>query len=263
MSKLRWTYLCILLGPSLWAQEGPLKNYTIQGFFTGKNLYIQNVFHKKAGLFCVVGVYVNKKIVIERPKISALEVSLAELPKYSKVEVSILHRPSCVPRVLNPEVLSLTKSSAFKYISVQENKIIWTMESEAQSASYAIEFLNGDQWETEATLTGHAQDLSTYTYTPTTFSPGGNKFRVKYVSKTQELYSSPVEILLEEKVITFTPEIVIDKMRLSERAYFEILDETQQHVLLEGELQEIPLRLLASGNYFIVLEGKIYPFVKK
>ena len=263
MRKLGWMCVYAWLVCPLLAQETSSQHYVIQGMVTGKNLYIQNVFYQKAGTFCVVGVYVNNKIVIERPKISALEVPLAHLPKYSKVEVAIRHYTSCTPRVLNPEVLSPSKATAFKHIDVQNHKIIWTMESEVPEASYVIEFLNGDQWEVESTLTGHAKDSSTYLYTPTTFSPGGNKFRVKYVTQTQTLYSPPIEILLEEKIITFTPEIVIDKMTLSERTYFEILDHMQQHVLLEGEAQEIPLRLLPSGSYFIVLDGKVYPFSKK
>ena len=60
----------------------------------------------------------------------------------------------------------------------------------------------------------------------------------------------------------FFPEVVTDKMTLSDFAHFEILNELGE-VILEGKGKVISLRLLKAGDYFIVLEDQEYPFVKK
>ena len=232
-----------------------------KGRYNGENLFLQNPLHKPPRHFCIEEIYLNDRLVAQSPRSSAIEVRFDHLPPRSEIDIRILHKNTCLPKVINPEVLSIKPIIRFLYMHTYDHKLHWKIKGEEPNAGYQVEYLNGGVWDIEATLEAGA-DSSKYTHSPTNFLPGVNKYRVQYISPNVRRYSSDVEILLEEKLITFTPEVVRDQMTLSERTYFEILDE-KQNLLLQGEAKQIPLKRLKAGNYFIVLDGKLYPFVKR
>ena len=253
---LFWPFLCWLYS---FAQENT-QEIRIEGRYNGKNLFLQNPIHKSYDSFCIEEIQLNSEVLLRSPRSSAVEIRLDHLPFRAAVHIRILHKKSCRPKVINPEVLLRVGYTTFSYFYSKENKLYWRTEGEEPDASYTVEFLNGDAWEKEATIL--RSDLSAYMYSPKQLVEGVNKFRVKYSSSTFSLYSTDVEILLRETIITFSPQVVRDRMTLSERTYFEILD-AKQNIILKGTATRIPLRKLKPGDYFIVLDGKTYPFVKR
>lgn len=248
----------LLVQSSLQAQAQEIR---IQGRYRGENLFLQNPLHQSYDTFCINEVRLNGQLIVQAPRISAVEIKLQHLPQQAKVTILIRHKTRCQPKILNPEALKTVGKASFSTFYVQENTLFWKVKDEEPDAQYIVEYLNGDTWDIEASLP-KSPDSSSYTYVPTTLVAGVNKFRIRYLSSTFYRYSTDIEILLKEKIITFSPQVVQDKMTLSERSYFEILNASQS-LILQGETQVIPLRKLKPGDYFIVLDGKLYPFVKR
>ena len=242
-----------------WAQE--VSEIHLQGLYNGRNLFVQNPLYKQSKHLCVEEIYLNDQIVMQMPSSSAIEVRMEDLLTRAEVDIRIIHKSSCRPEVLNPEVLSVVPLVRFEYLYLRDNKLCWKIQGEEDAAHYQIEYVSGGAWEKEATVAAGA-DSAVYVYAPINFLPGVNKYRVQYISPNCRLHSSDVEILLDDKLITFNPAVVRDQMTLSERTYFEILDAHQQ-LIIKGEARQIPLRRLKPGDYFIVLDGKLYPFVKR
>ena len=255
---LVWTLWCAEISAG-WAQNMPEMHF--QGLYNGQNVFLQNPLHRPSGAFCIEKVYLNDRLVAQMPRSSALEVRLSDLSMRAEVDIRIIHKATCQPQVLNPEVLSIVPLVRFEYLYVRDNKLCWKVMGEEAGARYQIEYVDNGVWEKEATIDIKAE-TSDYVYAPTHFLPGVNKYRIQYISKNYRLHSSDVEILLDDKLITFSPSVVQDHMTLSEYTYFEILDAAEQ-VVIKGDGKRIPLRRLKPGDYFIVLEGKMYPFVKR
>ncbi|MBB5395862.1 hypothetical protein [Mucilaginibacter sp. AK015] len=79
----------------------------IDGIYTGHNLYVKNPYSNFGETFCVYEVKVNGMTTSDAFESSAFEIDLS---KYSfnlgdAVRVVIYHRNSCLPEILNPEVL--------------------------------------------------------------------------------------------------------------------------------------------------------------
>ena len=251
-----WLFLWIPYG---FAQTNSEKMH-LEGIYNGKNLFLQNPMYKTYGTFCVDELRLNGQVLLREPKSSAVEIKLSHLALRTAVDIQILHKSNCLPKILNPEVIRRTGYTTFLYFYAQDNKLYWRTQGEESDAYYVLEQFDGDAWTAEANIT--RADSATYAYTPTSLLAGTNKFRIKYVSSRFSRYSTDVEILLKEKIITFSPRVVKDRMTLSEYTYFEILN-SKQKVILKGEAKKIPLRKLRPGDYFIVLDGEVYPFIKR
>jgi len=100
----------VLNVPGVWAQD----TLYVEGVYRGKDLYIQNPYLNVEGAFCIESVLLNGELMMEMPAVSAVKVDLSDLQIDDPVHIAIVHNGSCMPRVLNSEVLE--PGNSFRFI---------------------------------------------------------------------------------------------------------------------------------------------------
>ena len=255
-----WAICLILWGVLDEGREvyGQRQSLRIEGVYQGENLFIQNPLDEK-GSFCIHDIQINGEEVLHEPKRSAIALDFTSYSLQTVLRVLITHRAGCVPLCLNAEVLRMGGGFAFTQVLLREDTLCFSVKGEAMGSAYAIERIYGEEWSLLMRIL--SKGASTYCVLPT-WVEGHNKLRICYESGSLRRCSSGIEHIYQPPIITFFPEVVTDKMTLSNFAHFEILNEFGE-LILEGKGKVISLRLLKAGDYFIVLEDQEYPFVKK
>lgn len=77
-----------------------------EGYYEGKNIYLQNPFCKDGINFCVDSVLVNGKRTIDKINASAFEVDFSrlDLKIEDRIVLTVYHKVDCLPKILNPTV---------------------------------------------------------------------------------------------------------------------------------------------------------------
>ena len=240
------------------------KTFTLKGICKGEDLWIQNPFLVGEDRFCIVHVRINGQTLVREPKLSALRIDLQHFSLYQPLKLVITHDPNCQPLVLNPEALSEKPAFRFLSVAIHGDSLIWQVRDEDKQGKYVVErLLQEDEWETLQTVPVERKGMErSYSIFPEQFQ-GYNKFRVQYHASDKKVLSAEVENFHKgSEGIDFEPYLVKDKITLSESSYFEILN-AKEEVILKGTTKVIPLRKLKPGDYYIVLQGELLPFVKK
>ncbi|MFY0627275.1 MAG: hypothetical protein JXR07_13325 [Reichenbachiella sp.] len=235
----------------------------LTGVFIGKGLYIQNPYNADSGQFCIQEIKINDKDAKANLRLTAINIPFTGFDLYTPVSVSIIHGDSCKPRIVNPD--AILYHSAFKFDSLVINDSImhWYTKGDKAGAKYFIEKLDVDRWDVvkELRSKGRFQGAQ-YVYFPE-HDDGGNKYRIKYkLPNGRYLYSMELEHYHYPEGVSFSPRVVKDVINLSRIARYEIMN-IDGEVILQGESKKIPLRLLAPGNYSIIIEGDEDTFIKK
>ncbi|MCY4418500.1 MAG: hypothetical protein OXB93_01475 [Cytophagales bacterium] len=244
------------------------KIYSLSGVYKGENLWVQNPFLPKTQEFCVQQVRLNGKTILKDIKLSAFQIDmdmyLRSRNLYDPVRISLVHEEDCVPHVPNVEVISPDASFLFTSVFISADTLYWEVRDEAPKAEYLVERLQEvGRWEHQTRVPVDRIGMERSYFVIPEFKTGLNKFRIRYISPDQEdILSMFTETHYAAKEINFYPLPVKDKMTLSKKTYFEILN-LKNEVLLKGDVRVIPLRRLPPGSYYIVLDGRKYPFVKR
>jgi len=79
----------------------------IEGYYFGKNLYVQNPFNCGGTGFCVRHASVNGSVSTDEISSSAFEIDFSrhQLRIGDPIIIKMKHEWSCIPKVLNPEVV--------------------------------------------------------------------------------------------------------------------------------------------------------------
>ncbi len=80
----------------------------LKGIYKGKNLYVQNPFSDcHSNGFCTIKYTVNGNMTADAVESSGYEIdlSLFRLKLGENVEIRIEHKTTCLPKILNPEVI--------------------------------------------------------------------------------------------------------------------------------------------------------------
>lgn len=237
----------------------------LQGTYNGKNLYIQNPYLGELKTFCTEKVLVNDREVFNNPKVSAFSIDLSYLNLGDLVVVRILYRDGCEPKIVNPQVLSITKLG-FRFLDAQadNNSLVWSTKGEQTLGSFVIERLHLKRgWLEFSTLTAKGNiDYNQYSVAPTHY-PGENKYRIKYTNdQGKEYYSVQFAFTSTDDPITFTPTSVTTKITLS-RATDYIITDMNGNELRKGRGKVIQVQDLRAGLYFLNIENRAERFIKK
>ena len=254
--------LTILSIVPAWAQYDSL---VIKGTYQGKPLYVQNPFVREAGGFCIQQVLLNRFTLLNAPRASAVRIAPADagLRVGDKVEIIILHHRGYMPKVLNPEVIIFAQPFSFVYTTAGEESLRWAAKGAASGGSFSIQRAEPDGWHELASKYA-VPGIEEQAYEQSiSHQPGENEYRILYTdNEGQEKESNPFLYTKNLPPVTFSPTRVSDQITLSRKAFFEILDE-QGNQILKGEMDQIPLRRLRPGTYFIVLDGERNVFYKQ
>lgn len=257
--------IILLLSISPFLIKAQTDTTSLTGVYKGHSLYIQNSYEVKYDAFCIEDIYINKKIQRLNLNLSAIKVNFKGVDLFTPVSVQVVHGDSCKIRIVNPEAVLYHTSFKFDSLYLNDSIMHWYTKGDKRDGMFIVEKLhNEDYWEEVKRIRAKGRfDGAQYVYFPE-HEAGGNKFRIRYeLPNGRFLYSKEMEFSYYPDPITFSPKVVQDEIILSRSSIYEIMD-SGGNVILRGQGDEIPLRLLKPGDYSIVLEGQpAETFIKK
>ena len=234
----------------------------LEGIYQGENLFVQNPFGLSDKEFCITEIQVNGEIVTSNPKISALEVDLSGFEINDPLVIKILHHDNCIPHILNPRVVVFKREFKFLSVLATQDHIQWITLGEKGNGEHTIERLEESEWrELDKVQLKGGFDVNEYKQ-GVIHNVGRNKYQIRMTDVTgQEILSQEFEFLIDKPPITFSPVRVTDRITLSEKAFYEVLD-LEENQITKGTGRVIKLKGLPPGEYYINIEGKRQKFYK-
>lgn len=236
----------------------------LSGAYQGKDVFVQNPYNRSSSSFCTEKVFVNDRLVIENPKVSAFKIDLSYLSINDLVVIRIEHAEGCRPTIINQYVLKTVSDFKFLSAEVDNNSIRWTTFGEKQAGQFEVQRETTKlEWDKVGAVDGK-QNLADNLYAlPAAHIKGQNKYRVKYSTITGfEAYSLDLYYTKADTLITFRPAIVTSQITLSDSAAFKVLD-FQGKLVKQGSGREILLMNLKPGEYFLEIQNRKEKFIKK
>ncbi|MDH5399794.1 MAG: hypothetical protein OEX02_16700 [Cyclobacteriaceae bacterium] len=239
----------------------------LQGVYRGKDIFVRNPYNPASHSFCTSKIFVNDKLVVDQPKVSAIKVSLSHLQSGDIVVVKIIYLDGCTPVVVNPHVLQ--EPTGFRFLSsmASNNSIDWETQGEQEEGMFVVE-----QWVVKPRTEGWEKliempakgDLGRNRYSALPdHVPGENKYRIRYDRVEREpVYSLEVKYTSTKNPITFYPFAVTTQITFSEEVAYEITDRNGR-LMKKGEGRTVVLQELRPGEYYVHFQNRTEKFVKK
>jgi len=244
---------------------------SIEGYFQGNNVYIENPANADGFGFCINKISVNGDLVPAATgnEVVAINLKLLNLKIGSPVLIIIYHESGCKPMFINPEVLR-TKST-FKIIDInidRNGKLEFKTINEQGKLPFLIEQYKWDKWVKIGEISGNgSKSEQNYSFLISPHS-GENKIRISqidntnsirssktttFLSKMPEVYKSPTKV--KTQINFYTAESNIIKTR------FEIFD-AYGNILKKGYNHLVDCSNLVNGLYYINYDNKTEKFIK-
>ena len=238
---------------------------TLHGNYQGIGLFVQNP----------CGLYTDQIIIVNGEQLntdiaSAYEIILADATSVreigDKIDILIIHSLDCLPRVLNPEVL--TPRSSFDIISMSVDSLgalKWTARHETGKLNYDIEQFIWKKWRIVSVQPEKSAGENSYTV-KVRLHYGKNLFRIKQVDYSRRpRYSSKVETISKALKVTVQDTIIKNnKVIFSDTTFYQIIDPfdnilgigTGIEVDLKNYSKGVPLKLNYDGRSTMIQKGK-------
>ena len=240
-----------------------------QGYYQGKNLFIENEFLKDFNHHCVTNVYVNSKHLLDHPEESVVEVDLSSFNVGDTLNFRIYHKKGCKPTFVNRKDVEVpTHHFAYTSITVNENNVRWETKGEEPIGKFSLQQMLNKTWKDVKFIRGTGTlSVNTYT-TPGHHLAGSNLYRVKYRSSTGVVaYSKEVVYQSDKSAIIFYPKRVIDFITFDSDDHREVefaVYDLDDKFLFKGQGILIDCRGLPSSQFYILkYENKEERFYKK
>ena len=263
LSMLKKGGLCLValfVLSSIHAQETSQMETNLAGVFQNKTLFIQNPYNRNLNAFCIKEIQINEKPVQMNYNLSALKIDFEGFDAYTPVKVRILHKDTlCAPIIINPEAVLFHTIFRFSEIALTDSALYWYTKGEREVGEFEIEKLYLGIWVDQEIIqaTGKYEGEG-YSFYPD-LEEGSNKYRIRYNfpsgSRIDHLYSTEVEFEFYPERVEFKPKSAKTKLYLSRSTHYEIYDQGNS-LVLEGQGNEIDVRVLRRGNYVIYFNGK-------
>lgn len=238
---------------------------TIEGYYQGKNLFVQNPFNDNE--FCVVSVFVNNSKVISYPKVSAFEVDLSSLAINTPITIKILHRNNCKPKVLNKQVVMSKSRFAFTSMNVDKDAVNWSSKGEKLGGVFFLQRLSiNNSWDTVEEIECKGNLSASYYSWDAQHVAGVNQYRIKFVEEDGLIfYTKTVEIKNIREPITFYPRRVSDIITFVSKSpvVYAIYDKNGKKVKYGKGVTVNCESLPVDDHYTIVYDNQKKTFYKK
>lgn len=171
---------------------------TVSGKYQGQNVYVQNPFTVDKNKYCTEGVYVNSKLILDNPTVSAFEIDLSYLPLNTPVVIKIVFKENCSPQVVNPQVIEVNDAFRFLASWIEAATINWITENEPASSHYFIERLEEQEWVEVAETPAKGEPINNFYKLTVPLTENVNIYRIKLIQPEGiELYSEEIKFLSE------------------------------------------------------------------
>jgi hypothetical protein len=229
---------------------------TLSGVYRGRDIFVQNPYLNAEGSYCITSILVNGKQIIEAPATSAVKIDLTDFAIDAQVDIIVNHHTSCLPKILNPEVLNT--GSGFQYLQVMADdaSISWVTTGELPGdGKYILEKLKLDGWIPIDSVHGKGNlDNNQYSIGVDHYA-GDNRFRLRYRYGGEDVLSEEFEFYSDLEPITYYPEgTVYDLISLSRPTDY-VIKNYEGEVLLKGVGQDINVESLPYGELKLIIEN--------
>jgi hypothetical protein len=243
---------------------------SLEGYYQGKNVHIQNPSDGSGFGFCITKIYVNGDLIPINLNSSTISIQLTtmKMTQDEPVFIVIHHGDECIPKIVNPEVL-LPKST-FQLVSINSTSngnLSWTTTNESGKLNYLIEQYKWDKWVEVGEVQGLGESGNN-SYSFNLFPHSGlNEVRVSQIDNTLKKRSSKsVTFTSIVSKVTKTPTKVKDFIyfKSSEKVietYFEVFD-AYGNILKSGKGSKIDCRNLLNGLYYLNFDNTTEKFIK-
>lgn len=164
-------------------------NFSIEGHYQGKKLYVQSPESEDGFGFCINKVTLNGDVIPVDIYASAFQIDLSEYDIQIGEEVIIVfeHDLGCRPKLLNPEVLRPASTFVLQDITcTAEGVLTWSTKEESGKLNYLIEQYKWNKWVVVGEVNGTGvPELSNYTFNILPHS-GENTIRVSQIDNTSK-----------------------------------------------------------------------------
>ena len=238
---------------------------TLEGYYQGKNLFVQNPYSD--GEFCVVSVFVNNSKLISYPKVSAFEIDLSNLALNTPITIKILHRNECKPKVLNEAVIMSQSRFAFTSVNVDRDALNWSSKGETIGGKFLIQRLNiNNMWEDLETIACKGNLSASYYTWDSEHCTGLNQYRVKFIEEDGLMfYSNTVTFQYVRTPVTIYPRRVTDVINFTSdkpvrySIYNKYGERLKNGKALTVNCADLPI----DDHYTIVFDNQKKTFYKK
>ena len=238
----------------------------LRGIYQGDNIYVMNPFSSSGVGFCIQEVSVNGKVSTDEIASSAFEIDLSQynFKLGDPIYILIKHKESCLPRIINPNVIQAKSTYKISTIEVGRDQVLrWSTTSETGALDFYIEQFRWNKWVRVGKTKGKGgPSKNQYSYTITTHS-GQNKFRIKQIDFTKKArYSKEAIFRSMSPEVTFKYNKASDKIEFSSSTSFEIFN-GYGNIEMKGEGEFADIKKLKPGNYYLNFDNKMDSFKKK
>ncbi len=240
-------------------------NFSIEGHYQGKKLYIQSPANEDGFGFCINKVTLNGDVIPVDIYASAFQIDLSEYDIEIGQEVIIVfeHDEGCRPKLLNPEVLRPASTFVLQEITcTPEGVLTWSTTDESGKLNYLIEQYKWNKWVVIGEVSGTGlPELSNYTFNILPHS-GENTIRVSQIDNTSKKRVSQsvtfvskvsgepkLNVIKDSKVIEF----LVDGK--SAKTKYEIFD-AYGNIVKKGFNSSVSYANLQPGVYHINYDNK-------
>lgn len=248
-----------------------IASISIDGFYQGKNLYVQSSLCGDGFGFCATKVTVNGNIVPSQTGKGAFEINFNNFNFTigEHVFIVIEHHNDCKPKIINPEVLLPNSTFIVESITCDnEGRLNWSTTNESGKLVFQIEQYKWNKWIVIGEVNGEGRSSKTSYFFDVIPHSGENKIRVSQTDNSGKKRTSK-EIKFTSKVKS--PSLVTDNSyqtvkfvsdgRKVETKY-EIYD-AYGNILKKGLNDEVDFSNLAKGVYYINFDNKNKKIIKK
>ncbi len=249
-----------------------LASLSIEGYYQGKNLYVQSSLCDDGFGYCATKVTVNGNIAPSQTGGGAFEINLTNFnfrigePLFVVIE----HNDGCKPKIINPEVLLPNSTFEVKEIKCSNTgKLTWSTIEESGKLTYQIEQYKWNKWIVIGEVAGQGKGVKTdYVFNVIPHS-GENKVRVSQTDNTGNKRASK-EVKFVSTAVN-APSIVSDNKYKSIKFVFngekvetkyEIYD-AFGNILKKGMNNEVDFSDLSKGIYYVNYDNKNEKIVKE
>jgi hypothetical protein len=246
------------------------KQYSIEGSYQGRNIFVRNPPQSDGFGYCVSKVLVNNEILPASIQNSNFEIdfSLFEIKKGEKVFVVLSHAEGCEPEFINPEVLLPKSTFECVTISAESSGLInWQTKNENGSLDFIIEQFRWGRWVEAGQVKGNGKNqINNYTFQLSPYS-GINKVRVSQIDNSGEKRSSK-DISFQSAItkVKMVPLKVTDYLYFksngkSVKTKFEVYD-AFGNLLKLGYNEKVDCQNLVNGVYFVNFDNTTEKIIK-
>jgi hypothetical protein len=240
-----------------------------EGYYSGKNLFIENEFIADANHHCLTNVYVNGKHLADHPTVNIVEINLFGYKIGDTLHFRIYHKDGCSPKIVNRhDIEPNTRHFAFSKVTVSEKNVHWETKGEEPIGKFTLEQEILGEWKTVKNVKGQGTAAANSYFCEAHNLSGINKYRIKYRSSGgNQVISEVFSYTSTLPHVIFYPKRVVDFITFDSEDHREIeytiLDESGTK-LFEGSGILIDCRNLPSNKFYTIqYENREEKFFKK